>query len=280
MTIPTFTLAYSPCPNDTFLFYHLVHSQLSNEFGIQEELKDVEELNQSAVLGKYDITKLSFAKYFQVSDQYEILDVGSALGRNCGPLLIHSAEKNPPGLEENLSSQAGNRIPKILSPGENTTANLLLRLYLKSKNFSQSYPIEYHRYDRIIPKLKEGVGDYGLIIHEERFTYLAQNMKKFIDLGEWWEETTHSPIPLGCIAIKKSLSNPWKEKVSQALRESLDRAWENPEIPQHYILENSQNKDLDVVQSHIKLYVNEFTRDLGVEGKRSIQELMDRMQGL
>jgi 1,4-dihydroxy-6-naphthoate synthase len=284
MSKPNFTLAYSPCPNDTFLFYHLTHSEISSDFKVQEELKDVEELNQSAAEGKYDITKLSFAAYFQVSDKYDLLSAGSALGRNCGPLLIYPQE-NFSGEEEvpvNISE-----FKNILSPGEHTTANLLLKLFAHSQvSRSQeiipvpSLPISFLRYDRIIPELKKGAGDLGLVIHEERFTYEAQGMKKWMDLGEWWEQTTGTPIPLGCIAIRKTLSSEWKEKINQSIQKSLEMAWENPKIPQEYILENSQNKDLEVVRSHIDLYVNRFTHDLGEEGGNAIRELQSRFNAL
>ncbi|MCC5815561.1 MAG: 1,4-dihydroxy-6-naphthoate synthase [Leptospira sp.] len=290
MSKPNFTIAYSPCPNDTFLFYHLTHSEISSDFKVQEELKDVEELNQSAAVGKYDITKLSFAAYFQVSDKYDLLSAGSALGRNCGPLLIYpqenfSAEEEVP---KNISE-----FKNILSPGEHTTANLLLKLFAHSQVIPlesrkdpsavgkiSPLPISYHRYDRIIPELKKGAGDLGLVIHEERFTYEAQGMKKWMDLGEWWEETTGTPIPLGCIAIRKTLSSEWKEKINQSIQKSLEMAWENPKIPQEYILENSQNKDLEVVRSHIDLYVNRFTHDLGEEGRNAIRELQSRFNAL
>lgn len=312
MTKPIFTLAYSPCPNDTFLFYHLTHSDLSPEFSVQEELKDVEELNHSAIQGKYDITKLSFAAYFRVANKYDLLEAGSALGRNCGPILIYpesldaslSGSKNSsvseteetkvPGKPEKKNEME--HFKKLLSPGENTTANLLWKLFLedyihknkipepsffdspssKEKNPPSLPELSYHRYDRIIPMLQKGEGDLGLVIHEERFTYESQGMKKWLDLGEWWEKTTGTPIPLGCIAIRKDLSQEWKERMNQAIQKSLELAWERPSIPQEYILQNSQNKDLDVVKSHIDLYVNRFTHSLGEEGKRAIQELQTR----
>jgi 1,4-dihydroxy-6-naphthoate synthase len=263
---------------------------LSPDFSVQEELKDVEELNQSAALGKYDITKLSFAAYFQVSDKYDLLDAGSALGRNCGPLLIYPNDSISPDakLPKNISE-----FKNILSPGEHTTANLLLKLFTHSQDSplgskedlstvgkNHQMPITYLRYDRIIPELKKRAGDLGLIIHEERFTYQAEGMKKWIDLGEWWEETTGHPIPLGCIAIRKDLSSEWKEKINKALQKSLELAWDKPKIPQEYILHNSQNKDLDVVRSHIDLYVNQFTYHLGEEGRTAIQELQSRFHSL
>lgn len=256
-----FTLAYSPCPNDTFLFYHLVHSNISPDFSISEELMDVENLNEKAIKGVYDITKLSFAAYFHAMNSYDILDSGSALGRGCGPLLIRKK-----GSQSTLANAK-----KILSPGKLTTANLLLNLYS-----TNPLPLEFLRYDKIIPSLVNGEGDLGIIIHEERFTYEEMGMEKVIDLGDWWEKATGYPIPLGCIAIHKRISDLWKEKVDLALKESLDRAWKKPDEPQEYILQNSQNKNVDVVQSHIGLYVNKFTYSLGTEGNQAIAELKER----
>ncbi|WCL47677.1 1,4-dihydroxy-6-naphthoate synthase [Leptospira sp. GIMC2001] len=258
------TLAYSPCPNDTFLFYHLVHSNLSNLITIQEELKDVEALNQSARASKYDITKLSFAAFFQLRQNYELLDSGAALGRNCGPLLIRKKGSNT----------SIHSAKKILSPGAMTTANLLLELY--SNKLSKELPISFVRYEEVIPKLMNGEADLGVIIHEERFTYQNFNLELVADLGQWWEDETGYPIPLGCIAIKKSISDDIKKEVDATLKKSLELAWNNPVIPQEYILQNSQNKELSVVQAHIDLYVNQFTKSLKGEGERAITELENK----
>jgi 1,4-dihydroxy-6-naphthoate synthase len=260
------TLAYSPCPNDTFLFYHMIHSQLDQNLSFREELRDVEDLNQSAQESLYDTTKLSFAAYFQVMDKYEILESGSALGRGCGPLLIRKKGSN-----FNIKNSK-----TILSPGKLTTANLLLQLYSQQKDL----PLEYLRYDKIIHMLAENKADLGVIIHEERFTYQDFDLEIVQDLGKWWEETTSHPIPLGCIAIKRSLGKEIKLLVEECIRESVDRAWADPIKPQDYILRNSQNKDLTVVRAHIQLYVNEFTRNLGDIGNGAIQELFTRAKQL
>jgi 1,4-dihydroxy-6-naphthoate synthase len=266
MTDSRFTLAYSPCPNDTFIFYHLIHSKLDKEITIQEELKDVEELNQSALAGKYDITKLSFAAYFQVADQYEILDSGAALGRGCGPLLIRRK-----GTDFTIGTAKS-----ILSPGKMTTANLLLQLYSGKK----SLPLLYRRYDKVIHELAKGSADLGVIIHEERFTYQDFGLEIVADLGQWWEESTTQAIPLGCIAIKRNLGKKRKEQIDQLVKKSLQMSWQDPSLAQEYILENSQNKNLKVVQSHIDLYVNEFSESLGKEGKAAILELESRYKKL
>ncbi|AXR62850.1 1,4-dihydroxy-6-naphthoate synthase [Leptospira mayottensis] len=256
-----FSLAYSPCPNDTFLFYHLIHGKVTERFHVQEELHDVEKLNQAAFNGKYQVTKLSFAAYFSVMDRYSILDSGSALGRNCGPLLVYKKGNNP-----------GNpKGKKILIPGEWTTANLLLKLFLKD-NF-QTIPV---RYDKIIPLLLSGEADFGVLIHEERFTYEKQGLSKFQDLGEWWEETTGKHIPLGAIAFRRDIQKEWKENFDSSLKLSFDLAYKNRETTYEYILKHSQETTREVVDAHIELYVNEFTRSLGTEGKDAILTLYQK----
>lgn len=218
----------------------------------------MEELNKSAETGKYDITKLSFAAYFSVMDKYILLNCGSALGQNCGPILI----KKKGVLMPELTGQP------ILVPGMKTTANLLLSLYLK-KNFT---PIPM-RYDRIIPELEAGKHALGVIIHEERFTYEKRGFEKVADLGEWWETETHCPIPLGAIAIKRNISKDIQKEVDSALRKSLNLAWEHPEKTKDYILKHSQSISEDVVHQHINLYVNQFTENLGEKGRAAIQTL-------
>lgn len=257
------SLAYSPCPNDTFLFYHLVHSNLSSNFQVKEELHDVEHLNQKAVQAFYDVTKLSFFAFFHVLENYILLNTGSALGRGCGPILVKKQGKK-------LSS-INNK--KILVPGLWTTANLLLNLYLQS-NF-EPIPV---RYDLIINKLLNEEYELGVIIHEERFTYEKRGLEKVQDLGEFWEEKTSLPIPLGAIAIKRNLPEEIKAEFELTLRKSLDMAYANPKIPHDYIIKHSQEKDLQVVQNHIDLYVNQYTREIGEDGKQAVIRLLQEAQ--
>ncbi|EMY78633.1 menaquinone biosynthesis protein [Leptospira weilii serovar Ranarum str. ICFT] len=256
-----FSLAYSPCPNDTFLFYHLVHGKVAERFRVREELHDVEELNRAAFQGKYQVTKLSFAAYFSVMDRYSILDSGSALGRNCGPLLVYK-KGNKPGNPKGK---------KILIPGELTTANLLLKIFLKN-----DFRATAVRYDKIIPLLLSGESDFGVLIHEERFTYERQGLSKFQDLGEWWEETTGKHIPLGAIAFRRDLEKEWKENFDSSLKLSLDLAYKNRETTYEYILKHSQDTTREVVDAHIGLYVNEFTRSLGSVGRDAIFTLYQK----
>ncbi len=255
------SIAYSPCPNDTFLFYHLVHQKLIADFDVTEELWDVENLNEFAKLGKYPVTKISFAAYFSVLDKYILLETGSALGRGCGPIIVRKK-----GSRVEISNQT-----KIAVPGLLTTANLLLSLFTDGKHISSPM-----RYDQIIPQILSGEHDLGVIIHEERFTFEDRGLEKVIDLGEWWEQTTNLPIPLGAIAIRRDIDQQIALEFQNGLRNSLNLAYQEPESMYQYIKENSQNKEDAVIKSHINLYVNSFTRSLGDEGHRAIEYLFDR----
>ncbi|MBK6604028.1 MAG: 1,4-dihydroxy-6-naphthoate synthase [Leptospiraceae bacterium] len=262
---PELTLAYSPCPNDTFLFYHLIHGDISGKFSVKEELHDVEKLNQYSELGKFDVTKLSFFAYFHVIEGYLLLNSGSALGRGCGPLLVKKKGKD-------LQKVKGE---KILVPGLKTTANLLLNVYLQ-KDFLPT-PL---RYDLIMDKILSEEFDLGVIIHEERFTYEERGLEKVVDLGDYWESLTGKPIPLGAIAVKRTTDIDLQKEFDKSLRKSLELAYQFPEKTRKYILENSQVKDEAVVKSHIDLYVNEFTADIGDEGKDAVYALLEKAKSL
>jgi predicted solute-binding protein len=256
----TLTLAYSPCPNDTFIFYHLVHQTISEKLNFKEELHDVEELNLSASLGKFDCTKLSYFAYFHVLEKYILLNSGSALGRACGPILVKKKGKNIKKLTKE----------KILVPGLNTTANLLLQIYLNQK--ANTIPL---RYDLIMNKILNEEFSLGVIIHEERFTYEDKGLEKVVDLGEFWESETSYPIPLGGIAIKREYSKEIQLEAEISIRKSLELAYQNSSITKNYILENSQVKEEEIVQKHIDLYVNSFTKDLTKTGRDAVQKLYE-----
>ncbi|GBF51926.1 menaquinone biosynthesis protein [Leptospira ryugenii] len=255
------SIAYSPCPNDTFLFYHLVHKKIKGYESISEELWDVENLNQFAREGKFPVTKISFAAYFTVIDRYVLLETGSALGKGCGPILVRKK-----GSHANLTAQS-----RIVVPGLLTTANLLLSLYTES-NF-EAIPT---RYDKIIPSLLSGEEDFGVIIHEERFTFESRGLEKVVDLGQWWEDNTGLMIPLGAIAIRRDIPRSDAIHFQRGLQESLKQAYLHPDLMKSYIQEHSQNKDPQVIQSHIDLYVNEYTKKLGTEGHKAIESLYNK----
>ncbi|HUX94343.1 MAG TPA: 1,4-dihydroxy-6-naphthoate synthase [Bacteroidales bacterium] len=253
------TLGFSPCPNDTFIFDAMVHGRIDTE-GIEFDyfLADVEELNRRAFSAEVDVTKISFHAYAWVAGKYLILDSGSALGRGNGPLLISKYPLDP-------SSLPGKR---IAIPGKYTTANLL---------FSIAWPdalikSEYLFSDIEDALVKEDV-DAGLIIHETRFTYEKHGLLKIADMGEYWEELTGLPIPLGAIVIKRSVPEEIAFKVNRILRRSLEFAINDSTASQEFVSGNAKEMEQDVMSSHIKLYVNEYSLDLGAEGKDAIRSL-------
>ena len=260
MTTPL-TLGYSPCPNDTYIFYALTHGLVSMD-DIQlakPALEDVETLNSWAVAKKLDITKLSFHALGHVLDEYCVLSAGSALGRGCGPLLVAKS-----GFDAKKLSEA-----KIAIPGKLTTANLLFRMYSPlSSNLIEL------RFDEIMQQVASGEVDAGVIIHESRFTYTEHGLVCLQDLGTWWEETSGHPIPLGCIAARRSLGKERIEKIDRAIHDSIVWADEHPDKCLPYIQQYAQEMDRDVMQSHIGLYVNDYSKDLGTDGMAAIESFL------
>jgi len=253
------TLGFSPCPNDTFIFDALIHGRIDTE-GLEFEvfLGDVEELNRRAGAADLDITKLSYHAYAHLTNEYVLLDAGSALGNNCGPLLI--AKKSIPAQDiPNLS---------IAIPGKLTTANFLLSLaYPEAKNKIEML------FSDIEGAVLSGVVDAGLIIHENRFTYLEKGLVKLLDLGEFWEQTTGMPIPLGGIVTKRNLPDEVIQKVNRCIRRSVEHAWANPNDAEPFIAQHAQEMDPAVRQQHIDLYVNQFSADLGLQGRNAVNHL-------
>jgi len=249
------TLGFSPCPNDTFFFDALVHHKIDTE-GLEFNivLADVEQLNKWALEGKLDITKLSYNAFTNCVSDYVLLDSGSALGRNCGPLLI----KKPEAI---LTRES-----KIAIPGKYTTANMLLNI---------SYPDYKNKIEILFSDIEDdiinGNVDAGIIIHENRFTYKEKGLEKVKDLGELWEEETGLPIPLGGIVIKRSLSFEVQEKMERVLRESVEYAFANPNSSADYVKYHAQEMEKEVIDAHIDLYVNDFSISLGIEGREAVE---------
>ena len=252
-------LGFSTCPNDTFIFDAMVHHKIDTE-GLEFDihLGDVEELNQMAFNTELDITKLSYHAYAYLWKNYTILNSGSALGRNNGPILISKQKIYPDEIND----------IKIAIPGKNTTANLL---------FSIAYPDAKNKKEDIFSDIEDAINsnevDAGLIIHETRFTYEKSGFKKIIDMGEYWEKETHSPIPLGGIVIKKDLDQTIKLKVDRVLKKSIEYAFKNPKSSTSYMKRFAQNMSNSIMQQHVQLYVNNFSFDLGTEGKNAINNL-------
>lgn len=250
------TCAYSPCPNDTFIF-----CRLAQESGIETHLYDVEALNQWAFEEKFDVTKLSFHAWLLVQDAYELLHVGAALGRGCGPLVISNRG-------DGLSSDS-----VVAVPGEYTTAHLLLRLWRPDLTNRVFMP-----FDQIMDAVASGAADAGVIIHEGRFVFEERGFQCIQDLGAWWETETGRPIPLGCIAAKKSLGPERIAAFEQRLKESIDYAFRDPDSTTAYVKAHAQELSDDVTREHIKTYVNDFTLDLGAEGRAAIETLQNMAQ--
>lgn len=261
-----FSFAFSPCPNDTFMFEAIVNKRidlLGYEFDIH--LDDVAQLNQSAAKGKYDISKISYNAYSLLSDQYQLLKSGSALGHNCGPLLIAKREI----AKEDLKDYT------VAIPGANTTANLLLSLAFPDLVNKKEYI-----FSEVENALVSGEVDLGLIIHENRFTYKDRGLVKIQDLGEYWESTTQCPIPLGGIAVKRSLPQRVKEDIESILRRSIQFAFDHKDVVQAYVSSHAQEMDKKVMQSHIDLYVNKQSIVLDTQAKEAIERLIKEIKSL
>jgi 1,4-dihydroxy-6-naphthoate synthase len=258
------SLGFSPCPNDTFIFDALVNDKIdTGELSFDVILEDVETLNQWALKGKLDITKLSYGVLPLVLDRYILLNSGSALGKGVGPLLIQNSKFKIQNIED---------FP-VAIPGEHTTAHLLFSLaYPNAKNKV------FIRYDEIENFVLTGKG-LGVIIHENRFTYEAKGLHKITDLGDYWEKTTSSSIPLGGIAAKRSLNNSINNQVDRLIRKSVEYAYKHhyAELTD-YVKNHSQEMSEEVMRKHIDLYVNNFSINLGEEGRNSIETLLNIYQ--
>jgi len=255
------TLAFSPCPNDTYIFDAMVHQKVDTE-GIEFEyfMADVEKLNGEAFSEKPDITKLSFHAFIHLAGRYLLLDSGAALGFGAGPLVISKQIKH----FEELKGKT------VAIPGVYTTANLLFSLAMKN-------PVQKKEllFSDIEDAILSGEVDAGVIIHESRFTYQLKGLHKLIDLGEYWEQLTASPVPLGGIAAHSRLGNDTIAKVNRSIRRSVEYANFNRGVLNEFIRCNAREMDDAVMQQHINLYVNEFSVSLGSKGKQAINQMFE-----
>lgn len=256
------TLGFSPCPNDCFIFDALVHKKIDTQ-GIDFTviMEDVEALNTRALNQELDITKLSYHAFIYLTQYYALLNSGSALGFNCGPLLVKKANKQIADINQ----------ATIAIPGKHTTANFLLSL---------AFPNATKKQVMLFSDIEEAVlsekVDAGLLIHENRFTYEQKGLEKIMDLGEYWESLIHAPIPLGGIVVKKSLDVKLQQTVDSLIKQSVQYAFANPESSMPYVRKHAQEMDEEVMKNHIALYVNNFSVDLGTIGKNAIQLLFDK----
>ncbi|MGN7987203.1 menaquinone biosynthesis family protein [Pedobacter sp. 22226] len=262
------TLGFSPCPNDTFIFDALIHHKIDTE-GLEFEVfyDDVETLNQKAMKGELDITKLSFHAFAYVANQYALLDAGSALGFGVGPLLISKNHFDESRL------QTPNSELKIGIPGKYTTANFLLGI---------AYPHLQNKQELVFSEIESALLndqiDLGLIIHENRFTYQDKGLNKIVDLGDYWEKLTGCAIPLGGIVINRNLDREVQLKVNRLIRQSVEFAFAHPKSGIDFIRQHAQAMEESVMYKHIELYVNKYSINLGEEGRKAVDTLFKLAQ--
>lgn len=259
----TLTLGFSPCPNDCFMFDAIVHRRIDLEgLDFTVVMQDVEALNRAAFAGTIDVTKLSYHAYAYCAGQFALLDAGSALGRGCGPLLV---SKRPID-----AGEVSRGTLRIAIPGRYTTANLLLGL---------AFPAARNTVEMVFSDIEGAVTaggvDAGVIIHENRFTYESRGLRKVIDLGDYWERETGAPIPLGAIVVKRSLGDVGRA-VNRVMRRSVEYAFAHPDVSRPFVRAHAQEMAEDVMAQHIALYVNEYSIDLGAEGRRAVEVLFER----
>jgi len=254
--MPKIKIGFSPCPNDTFIFDALAHQRINtDDLDFEVVMADIEELNRMAFQAELEVTKLSFHAYMHLTDKYALLHSGSALGQNCGPLLI--------GKRNFTADEIKNA--KIAIPGEFTTANFLLDFA-----FPEIGSKEEMRFNQIENAVLQDEVDLGLIIHENRFTYADKGLVSIQDLGEFWESKTGYPIPLGGIAVRRDIDMERQQLINRCIHDSITFAFEHPEQSLPFVKEFAQEMKADVMRSHIDLYVNEYSKDLGIDGRSAV----------
>ncbi|WP_328413340.1 1,4-dihydroxy-6-naphthoate synthase [Streptomyces violaceus] len=264
MTSDQLQIAYSPCPNDTFVFDALAHGRVPGAPALDVTFADIDVTNGMAERGEFDVLKVSYAVLPYVLDEYALLPCGGALGRGCGPLVL---------TREADVDLAGRR---VAVPSEKSTAYLLFRLWAADTLGDGVGEIVVMPFHEIMPAVRDGKVDAGLVIHEARFTYGGYGLHKLADMGEHWEHTTGLPIPLGAIIAKRSLGEQKLRLLADSIRTSVRAAWDDPEVSRPYVMEHAQEMDPAVADQHIGLYVNEFTAGLGEDGYAAVRGLLTR----
>ena len=261
------TLAYSPCPNDTFIFTPWVGGHIAGAPPVAERFEDIDTLNRIALAGEPDVVKISFHAYGHLRERYGLLRSGGALGRGCGPLVVARRV-----FEQNALS-----IKTVAIPGTLTTAALLVRLFAPALPNANITVMPFHE---IMPAVRDGQVDAGVIIHDGRFTYQRQGLTQIVDLGEWWERETGHAIPLGGIAMRRDLGDGLIRRAERALAASVDYAHAHPDVVWPTVRRHAQEMEDEVMRQHIGLYVNDFTRDYGALGEAAIRHLLDTAEAL
>src|SRR5215467_14643431 len=274
----TLRLAFSPCPNDTFVFHALVHGLVDGAPPVDVTYADVDVTNTAAVDGRFDLVKVSYAALPWLLDTYALLPCGGALGRGCGPLVLVKNDKagTAAGVGDDAArgiDDAARRIDgaTVAVPGDRTTAYLLFRLWAAGHEPAKIEIVPFHE---IMPGVADGRFDAGLVIHEARFTYPRFGLTALVDLGEWWKRDTGHPIPLGAILAHRERVDA--AQATEWIRKSVRQAWAAPAASEAYVLEHAQEMEPDVVAQHIALYVNEFTENLGDDGHVAVRTLLTR----
>lgn len=258
-------IAFSPCPNDTFIFHALVHGLVPGAPGFDVTYADIDVTNSWAASGNGpEVLKISYAALPWVLKEYALLPCGGALGRGCGPLVLTKEANQDPAVLSNC---------KVAVPSERSTAYLLFRLWAAQHVPGGVGEIVVMPFNEIMPAVRDGLIDAGLVIHEARFTYSSYGLNLMTDLGNWWEADTGLPIPLGAIIARRSLD---LETLAGWIRQSVEYAWKNPKLSEEYVLNHAQEMDPEVAQAHINLYVNDFSADLGEDGYAAIKALLGR----
>ncbi|WP_280771401.1 1,4-dihydroxy-6-naphthoate synthase [Salipaludibacillus daqingensis] len=259
-------LAFSPCPNDTFVFHAWTHGLIDGAPQLDVTYADIDKTNYWAMdLEGPEVMKISFAALPYVIDDYRLIPCGGALGRGCGPLVLTSGGNGSP---ENLVGKT------VAVPSDKSTAYMLFRLWTSQKIPDGVGKIKVMPFHEIMPAVKEGRVDAGLVIHEARFTYIDYGLDLLVDLGDWWEEDTGFPIPLGAIIAKRSLGK--KQELTEWIQSSVQYAWDKPDASMDYVMEHAQEMSTEVAKNHIDLYVNEFTGELGEKGYAAVESLLGR----
>ncbi|MFJ1703539.1 1,4-dihydroxy-6-naphthoate synthase [Kitasatospora sp. NPDC088346] len=259
-------VAYSPCPNDTFVFHAWAHGLVPGAAAPEVTFADIDLTNGMAERGELDLLKISYGQLPWVLDEYALLPCGGALGRGCGPLVLTAGERDAAAL-------AGRT---VAVPSERSTAYLLFRLWAAKAvpgGFGKIVVLPFHE---IMPAVRDGRVDAGLVIHEARFTYQRYGLHSLADMGEAWELETGLPIPLGAIVARRSLGADRLRELARTIRTSVTMAWDDPAASRGYVMAHAQEMDPDVADRHIALYVNEFTAELGEEGHAAVRALLTR----
>ncbi|MDQ0831734.1 1,4-dihydroxy-6-naphthoate synthase [Streptomyces achromogenes] len=274
-------IAYSPCPNDTFVFDALAHGRVPDAPALDVTFADIDVTNGMAERGEPDVLKVSYAVLPYVLDTYALLPCGGALGRGCGPLVLTREEAGTgtgAGAGDAVRPSGGERLSgrTVAVPSERSTAYLLFRLWAAEHVPGGVGEIVVMPFHEIMPAVRDGKVDAGLVIHEARFTYRDYGLHKLADMGEHWEATTGLPIPLGAIIARRSLGAETLDRLAGSIRASVRAAWDDPEASRPYVMEHAQEMDPSVADQHIGLYVNEFTAELGEDGYAAVRALLTR----